>query len=350
MNTNKSLEINIDLLTKLINNHFQKLNQIKELINQQDVTNILWSSSSPNDLRYISGGVPNAAYYDKKLNGVVKFPKSEKELYANLKFIEKSKEEIENDKNIIDFIYKEAKILTDHDYINKLNTLETFCHIKGYVIYHNIYIEQIFRVASSPLIEYLENFNDIYTYTYTKSEDDWLKALPAFLEVVKDFNKFNTTYMFAHRDLQYNCRNMMYNEKSNKFKVIDIETPSLIISSILERPSILVHMALYDVIGLYKCYKNLWKPINFTFITDESINNLIEEFLNMNEHLLCAEDINKDPWVIYHPLNERPYCEKKDIYINTSNQAVQDKIIKFIDEYYIKLIDMIEQHIKNSQI
>lgn len=322
---------NINLLNKLIINHFEKLK------NQQDI--IIWSDSSLNDLVYIGSGVPHAVYYDIKLNGVVKFQKSEKELKANLKFIKKSKEEIEKDKDNFAFIYNKAYILID--YKNKLNTLKTFCHIKGYVIYHNIFN---FIVAHSPLIEYLENFNDIYTYSM--SEEDWLKALPAFLDVVSDFQKLNTTFMFAHGDLQYNCRNIMYKKKNNEFKVIDIEEPSPIILSRPVTPNELVLTALKDVICLSDCYKTYWKPKNFTFSIIK--DNLVNEFLNMKECLLCIEDINIPPYVIYHPYNED--CKDRDIYIDTSKQEVKYKIINIINEYYIELINKIEQHIKNSKI
>jgi hypothetical protein len=178
----------IQQLRKLINNHYEKLNnilvelqpafiQVKESNNKKklvninmpaghipviadyvELPNIIWSNADLSTLRYISHGAPNATYYDTNLDDVVKFAKSTKDTQANLMFEIKSKEEVIADKNFMDDINNEVSALDE--YSRNLNTLPTFCHIKGYVIYHNIRNLLNKNIASSPIIEYLEDFND----------------------------------------------------------------------------------------------------------------------------------------------------------------------------------------------
>ena len=142
--------MSINLLSKLINNYFER--------NQTE--NIIWSDSTTEDLVFINSGVPNAAYYDTKLQGVVKFIKRQREIKSNLINNIKSKEDVINNVDEYNFIIEKIKKLENLDYIRKINTLETFCHIKGYVIYHNINNLTTYMVAISPLIEYLENYKD----------------------------------------------------------------------------------------------------------------------------------------------------------------------------------------------
>jgi hypothetical protein len=339
----------IQQLRKLITKHFEDLNNILVepvilRVKELELPNIIWSNANSSALQHISYGVPNAAYYDYNLDGIVKFSKITKSTTAILIDTKISKEEVMTDNNFMDYINKTADELTK--YSSNINTLPTFCHIKGYVVYHNIIHKHNneLNVASSPLLEYLKDFKDIYAYD---SKYDWSNALHAFLDVVLDFNKFNTTFMYSHGDLQSNCRNMMYNKNTNTFKVIDIEKSKSILSKNKENLSTIWDIALKDVTELAKCYNNIWKPINFTLVSPGELDNLIAELRAAEDHLWCVEEHynNNKLTLSYHPFKEKGCSEMKDIYMDMYNHEVQNKIISVIDEQYDKLISYIKNHI-----
>jgi hypothetical protein len=341
----------IQQLRELITTHFEDLNSIKKKIHV-DMTagnipsDIFWSNAEENTLQYINHGFFNAAYYDTNLDGVVKFRKNVNDEKPILNLTTQSKEEVIKDEKFMKYINNQVSILTQYSRI--LNTLPTFCHIKGYVVYNNIihthHTTQ--SVAYSPLIEYLKDFKDIDTYS---DNVDWSKALPAFLEVVKDFKKFNTTFMYNHKDLQHNCRNIMYNKETNAFKVIDIEEPYPMVE---EKPRhlrnlyTLCNVALKDVTGLAKCYINRWNLMDLTLLSDNKEDKLFAVLRAMEDYLWCQDIIDDYPWFEHKPFKENP-CDENEIYIDMSNQEVQAKLKEVIDEQYDKLIYIIEQHIKN---
>jgi hypothetical protein len=341
------LQINnsIDELNDLINNYLKIIQTGRKIIQTGgENINIIWSNSTTKDLVFINSGVPNAAYYDTKLQGVVKFIKRQREIKSNLINNIKSKEDVINNVDEYNFIIEKIKKLENLDYIRKINTLKTFCHIKGYVIYHNITNLTTNMVAISPLIEYLENYKDFNGF---ETNEDIIKinALPSFLEVVQDFCKFNTEFMFKHGDLADRCRNIMYNKIENKFKVIDIETPSLIIQSGPEQLNNLIYFIFKDIKSLINCYKHIWKPVIIIKLEnlEKSIDNFIIELMSMKDNLLCAEDISISPYVKYNPYNSN--CKDRDIYIDTSKKVVKNKILEFINECYIIFISIIEENI-----
>lgn len=233
--------------------------------------------------------------------------------------------------------------LKDLDFINKLNTLKTFCHIKGYVIYHNInyLFMNEYNIAHSPLIEYLVDYKDFYGFTKDENIIK-IKALPSFLEVVKDFNTFNTEFMFTHGDLQNNCRNIMYNKITNEFKVIDIVSPRLIIPSRPDQLNSLISEIIFDIKSLINCYKNTWKPkIDIDNLID--ISKLEIELMSTKDNLFCVEDIPGTLLLNYNPYI--PGCKIRDIYVNTSKEVVKQIILKFINECYTKFISIIKEDI-----
>lgn len=330
--------MSINLLSNLINNYFEIIQTGGENIN------IIWSDSTTIDLKFINSGVPNAAYYDTKLQGVVKFKKtSSKDIKSTLIDKIQSKNDIEKNKEEYDNIMNNINKLKDLDFINKLNTLETFCHMKGYVIYHNInyLFMNIYNIAHSPLIEYLEDYKDFYGFT---KDEDKIKALPSFLEVVKDFNTFNTEFMFTHGDLQNNCRNIMYNKITNKFKVIDIVSPKLIIPSRPEQLNSLISEIILDINSLINCYKNTWK-LEIDIDNLININKLEIELMSDKNNLFCVKDLNKDPYIEYNPY--RDDCKQRNIYVDTSKEVVKQIILKFINECYTNFISIIEKDIKD---
>ena len=215
--------------------------------------------------------------------------------------------------------------------------------MKGYVIYHNInyLFMNEYNIAHSPLIEYLKDYKDFYGFTKYEDEDK-IKALPSFLEVVKDFCKFNTEFMFTHGDLQNNCRNIMYNKNTNKFKVIDIVSPRLIIPSRPDQLNNLISEIIFDIKSLINCYKNTWKlEIDIDNLID--INKLEIELTRDNNNLFCVEDIPCTLLLNYNPY--RDGCEKRNIYVDTSKEVVKQIILKFINECYTKFIGIIEKDI-----
>jgi hypothetical protein len=337
------LQINnsIDELNDLINNYLKIIQTGRKII---QTGNIIWSDSTILNLQFINSGVPNAAYYDTKLQGVVKFKKTNsKDIKSTLIDKIQSKDDIEKNKEEYDNIMNNINKLKDLDFINKLNTLETFCHMKGYVIYHNInyLFMNIYNIAHSPLIEYLVDYNDFYGFTKDEDEDK-IKALPSFLEVVKDFNTFNTEFMFKHGDLQNNCRNIMYNKITNKFKVIDIVSPSLIIPSRPDQLNSLISEIIFDIKSLINCYKNTWK-LEIDIDNLININKLEIELMSDNNNLFCVKYLNKDPFIEYNPY--RSDCKKRDIYVDTSKEVVKQIILKFINECYTNFISIIEEDI-----
>ena len=72
----------IQQLTKLFNNHYEKLNNINKQKILLDIAaghipaDIIWSNVEENTLQYINHGFLNAAYYDTNLDGDVKFRKN----------------------------------------------------------------------------------------------------------------------------------------------------------------------------------------------------------------------------------------------------------------------------------
>jgi hypothetical protein len=341
------LQINnsIDKLNDLINNYLKIIQTGRKIIQTKgENINIIWSDSTTEDLTYINSGVPNAAYYDTKLHGVVKFRKQDKDKQSNLIDKIQSKDDIEKNKEEYDNIMNNINKLKDLDYINKLNTLKTFCHIRGYVIYHNInnLFMNEYNIAHSPLIEYLKDYNDFYGF---KKDEDIIKdnALSSFLEVVKDFNTFNTEFMFTHGDLQNNCRNIMYNKITNKFKVIDIVSPKLIIPSRPEQLNNLISEIIFDIKSLINCYNNTWKiEIDIDNLID--INKLEIELMSYKNNLFCVKDIPDTLLLNYNPY--RDDCEQRDIYVDTSKEVVKQIILNFIKECYTKFIGIIEKDIQ----
>ena len=286
--------MSINLLSNLINNYFEII----------QTGNIIWSDSTTIELKFINSGVPNAAYYDTKLKGVVKFRKHDKDKQSNLIDKIQSKDDIEKNKE---------------EYDNIMN-----------------------NIAHSPLIEYLKDYKDFYGF---KKDEDEIKdnALSSFLEVVKDFNTFNTEFMFTHGDLQNNCRNIMYNKITNKFKVIDIVSPKLIIPSRPEQLNNLISEIIFDIKSLINCYKNTWKlEIDIDNLID--INKLKKELTSDKNNLFCVKDIPNTLLLNYNPYIDD--CELKDIYVDTSKEVVKQIILKFINECYTKFIGIIEEDIQ----
>jgi hypothetical protein len=194
------------------------------------------SLNSTGNLQYLNLGFYNFVFLDKELKLIIKLPKtiavSHTRLY-DLKDEEKQTNKtdviLETRENVEKYLESFKNIESQKELlINKMlkhmelsfvvNTLPSFLHFKGFIVYKNIGVHAPNKIDITPLIveafEFLPELGSV----------DLSKNLDNILNIIYDFKIYNN-HGYYHNDLQENCRNISsYLEgEIRKLKVIDLD-------------------------------------------------------------------------------------------------------------------------------
>ena len=280
------------------------------------------SLNSTDNLQYLNLGFYNFVFLDKELNLIIKVPKtiavSQTRLY-NLEEKQTNKKDfiLEIPENIAEYLDSLKIIESQKTLLTKrmlkhmelsfvVNTLPSFLHFKGFIVYKNIGVHAPNKIDISPLIveafEFLPKLGNV----------DLSKNLDNILNIIYDFRKYNNNGYY-HNDLQDNCRNISsYLEGDiRKLKVIDLDDSKKISDLININDIKLDKLQL-----LFKDYISLVKCLHFHSVINSSDKQTL---------------INID----YNALFSKLSTFGKDI------EKKYEEIKIFIDNLYKKLIDKV---------
>lgn len=280
------------------------------------------SLNSTDNLEYLNLGFYNFVFLDKELNLIIKVPKtiavSQTRLY-NLEEKQTNKKDFifETPENIAEYLDSlkiiesqktllSKKMLKHMELSSIVNTLPSFLHFKGFIVYKNIGVHAPNKIDISPLIveafEFLPKLGNI----------DLFKNLDNILNIIYDFRKYNNNGYY-HNDLQDNCRNISsYLEGDiRKLKVIDLDDSKKISDLININDIRLDKLQL-----LFKDYISLVKCLHFHSVINSSDKQTL---------------INID----YNALFSKLSTFGKDI------EKKYEEIKIFIDNLYKKIIDKV---------
>jgi hypothetical protein len=224
------------------------------------------SLNSTDNLEYLNLGFYNFVFLDKELNLIIKLPKtiavSHTRLY-NLEEKQTNKTDVilETQENIVKYldslkIIESQKTLLIKKMLKHMelsfvvNTLPSFLHFNGFIVYKNIGVHAPNKIDITPLIveafEFLPKLGNV----------DLSKNLDNILNIIYDFRKYNN-HGYYHNDLQENCRNISsyLEEDIRKLKVIDLDD-SKKISDLININDIKLdklQLLFKDYISLVKC-------------------------------------------------------------------------------------------------
>ena len=253
-----------------------KINNIHKINYTMACIRIQESVNSTDNLQYLNLGFYNFVFLDKELNLIIKLPKtiavSQTRLY-NLeeKQINKTDVILETPENIAEYLDSLKiiesqktllikKMLKHMELSSIVNTLPTFLHFKGFVVYKNIGVHAPNKIDIKPLIveafEFLPELGNV----------DLSKNLDNILNIINDFRKYNN-HGYHHNDLQDNCRNISsYLEGDiRKLKVIDLDDSKKISDLININDIKLDKLQL-----LFKDYISLVKYLHFHSVINSS--------------------------------------------------------------------------------
>jgi len=280
------------------------------------------SVNSTDNLQYLNLGFYNFVFFDKELNLIIKVPKtiavSQTRLY-NLEEKQTNKTDVilETSGGIAEYLDSlkiiesqktllSKKMLKHMELSSIVNTLPTFLHFKGFVVYKNIGVHAPNKIDIKPLIveafEFLPELGNV----------DLSKNLDNILNIINDFRKYNN-HGYHHNDLQDNCRNISsYLEGDmRKLKVIDLDDSKKISDLININDIKLDKLQL-----LFKDYISLVKCLHFHSVINSSDKQALIN-IDYNALFLKLSTFGRD-------------IEKK-----------YEEIKIFIDNLYKKLIDKV---------
>ena len=280
------------------------------------------SLNSTDNLEYLNLGFYNFVFLDKELNLIIKLPKTIAVLHTRLYNLEEKQTNkkdfiFETPENIAEYLDSLKIIESQKTLLIKrmlkhmelsfvVNTLPSFLHFKGFIVYKNIGVHAPNKIDIKPLIveafEFLPKLGNV----------DLSKNLDNILNIIYDFRKYNNNGYY-HNDLQENCRNISsYLEGDiRKLKVIDLDDSKKISDLININDIRLDKLQL-----LFKDYISLVKCLHFHSVINSSDKQIL---INIDYNALFSK-------------------------LSTFGRNIEKKyeeIKIFIDNLYKKLIDKV---------
>jgi len=301
------------------------------------------------NLEYLNLGFYNFVFLDKELNCIIKVPKTiaiTKNRLYNIININKDQKTykpniiLKTQESIIEYldsinIHKSQKsqliksMLKHMELASVVNTLPTFLHFKGFIVYNNIGSHGPNSIDITPLIVEAFEFLPKLDTVNIPNKKDYL------LSVINDFKKYNNNGYY-HNDLQENCRNITsYLEgETRKLKVIDLDDSKKITDLIVFSDIKLDKLQL-----LFKDYISLVKCLAFQgVITDSEKQILITIDYSTLFTKLADKRTNTEKVVEIKTLIDNLYKKLIDKVTSINGQAAgnyYNKYLKYKEKYLL---------------
>ena len=185
--------------------------------------------------------------------------------------------------NLLDLTEKQKsyyveKMLRHMELADIVNTLPTFLHFKGFIIYKNIGVHSPNKIDTKILIV------EAFEYLPLLGGVDLPTNLDNMINIIKDFKKYNNLGYY-HNDLQENFRNISSyaDGKMRKLKVIDLDDSKKITDLIC-----ITDIKLDKLQLLFKDYISLVKGLAF-----HSVISTLKELVSIDYNSLFLQLTDK---------------------------------------------------------